>query len=48
MVLNRGYSDYLSVDIVCGQISIGDQIEVFGGDYGWFDEIKTIKPLESM
>ncbi|MGM1461496.1 GIY-YIG nuclease family protein [Bacillus cereus group sp. BceL310] len=45
MVLNRGYSDYLSVDIVCGQISIGDQIEVFGGDYGWFDEIKTIKTI---
>ncbi|GAB6428153.1 hypothetical protein bcgnr5372_38900 [Bacillus luti] len=45
MVLNRGYLDVLYVDIVCGQVSVGDQIEVIEDGSEWFEEIKTIKTI---
>ena len=46
MIVDKVYSDSLSVEIVGGEISVGDQIEVFEGGPEWDGKIKTIKMIE--
>ncbi|PFM11655.1 hypothetical protein COJ40_08835 [Bacillus cereus] len=46
MIVDRVYFDSLSVEIVGGQISVGDQIEVFEGGPEWDGKIKTIKTIK--